>query len=199
MAGGTHASGTRGGNGQFRRTAASVARDMRAAELHGQGWTHERIAAELGFGSRGRVTEAINRAFADIVTPGAEEAKRLDLERIDRLIEQAWQVMLTPHVTVSNGKVVCQFAGFELRADGTEALDADGKRIPVFADVLDDGPRLAAVNTIKGLIERRARTFGYDAPAQSRVEVISEDAVDAELRRLDAELAARDPGHPGTS
>jgi hypothetical protein len=105
--------------------------------------------------------------------------------------------MVTPHITVSNGKVVRQFAGWELRADGTEALDADGKRIPVFADILDDGPRLAAVNTIKGLLERRARIFGYDAPAKSRVEVITADMVESQIAELEQQLARNDPAHPG--
>ena len=89
---------TRGSNGQFRRTPASAARDMRAAELHGQGWTHERIAAELGYADRGGVTRAIDRAFTDIVTPAAEQAKRLDLERIDRLIEKNWEALERQHV-----------------------------------------------------------------------------------------------------
>jgi hypothetical protein len=190
---------TRGSNGRFRRTAASAARDMRAAELHGQGWTHERIAAELGYASRGSVTKAIDRAFAGIVTPGAEAAKRLDLWRIDRLIEKNWEALERQHVAVSNGRVVRRFAGVERHEDGIEKLDADGNPIPVFEDVLDDGPIAVHTSVIRGLLERRAKMYGYDAPAKSRVEVISEDAVDAELRRLDEELAGRDPDHSGTS
>jgi hypothetical protein len=193
------ASGTRGGNGQFRRTPQSAARDMRAAELHGQGWTHERIAAELGYASRGRVSEAIDRAYAEIVTPGAEAAKRLDFERLNRLLEKNWEALERQHVTVSNGKVVRQFAGFELRADGTEALDADGKRIPLFADVLDDGPIAVHTVTILRLLERRARMYGYDAPVQSRVEVITSEMIESQIAELEAQLARNDPAGTGTA
>jgi hypothetical protein len=187
----------RNGRGKFTRTAESRARDYRAAELHGQGWSYQRIADELGFASRGHASNAVSRAYADMPTEEAQQARQADLDRIDRLIEQAWQVMVTPHITVSNGKVVRQLAGFELRPDGTEALDADGKRIPVFADILDDGPRLAAVNTIRGLLERRARIFGYDAPAKSRVEVITADMVESQIAELEQQLARNDPASTG--
>jgi hypothetical protein len=191
------ASGTRGGNGQFRRTPASVARDMRAAELHGQGWTHERIAAELGYGSRGRVSEAIDRAFALIVTPGAAAAKRLDFERLDRLIEKNWEALERQHVAVSNGRVVRRFTGVERHPDGIEKLDADGKPIPVFEDVLDDGPVAVHSIVILRLLERRAGMHGYDEPRRSRVEVITEDMIEDKIRRLESELAANDPADTG--
>lgn len=183
---------TRNGKGQFRRTAESVARDMRAAELHGQGWTHERIAAELGFANRGSVTKAIDRAYEMIVTPGAEQAKRIDFERLDRLLEKNWEALERQHITVSNGKVVRRFAGFELRPDGTEALDADGKRIPVFEDVLDDGPIAVHTVAILRLLERRARMYGYDAPAKSRVEVVTADMIESQIADLEAQLARND-------
>jgi hypothetical protein len=178
----------RNGNGKFTRAAESRKRDYRAAELHGQGWSYQRIADELGFASRGHAHNAVMRAYADMPTEEARQARQADLDRIDRLIEQAWEVMLTPHLTVNNGKVIRHFIGLETDEDGIERLDMDGKPIPVFADVLDDAPRLAAVNTIKGLLERRARIFGYDAPAKSRVEVITTDTIESEIRRLETEL-----------
>lgn len=189
----------RGGDGKFTRAADTRQRDYRAAELHGQGWSYQRIADELGLASKGHAHDAVQRAFADMPTEGADEAKRLDLERLDRLIEQAWEIMLTPHVAVSQGKVVRKFAGFELRSDGTEALDADGKKIPLFVDVLDDAPRDRAINTIKGLLERRARIFGYDAPSKSRVEVVTSDMVEDQIRELEKQLAVNDAGNPGVA
>jgi hypothetical protein len=190
---------TRGANGQFRRTPASAARDMRAAELHGQGWTHERIAAELGYAGRGSVTKAIERAYAMIVTPGAAAAKRLDFERLDRLIEKNWEALERQHVAVSNGRVVRRFIGVERHEDGIEKLDPDGKTIPIFEDVLDDGPIAVHTNVIKGLLERRARMHGYDAPAQSRVEVITADMVESKIADLESQLALNDPANPGSA
>jgi hypothetical protein len=188
---------TRGANGQFRRTPASAARDMRAAELHGQGWTHERIAAELGYAGRGSVTKAIDRAYAQIVTPGAEQAKRLDFERLNRLIEKNWEALERQHVAVSNGRVVRRFVGIERHEDGIEKLDADGKTIPVFEDVLDDGPIAVHTIVILRLLERRARMHGYDAPAKSRVEVITADMIESQIADLESQLARNDPADTG--
>jgi hypothetical protein len=186
-------SGTRGSNGRFRRNPASAARDMRAAELHGQGWTHERIAAELGYASRGRVSEAIKRAYALIVTPGAAAAKRLDFERLDRLIEKNWEALERQHVAMANGRVVRRFAGIERHEDGIEKLDADGKPIPVFEDVLDDGPIAVHTTVILALLKQRGRMHGYEAPAQSRVEVITADMVESQITALESQLANNDP------
>jgi hypothetical protein len=56
----------------------------------------------------------------------------------------------------------------------------------------DDGPVLAAIGRINGLLARRAAIYGYDAPAQARVDVTTYGAVEAEIERLAAELGAHD-------
>lgn len=178
----------------FRRTVQSAARDMKAAELHGQGWTYERIASELSFASRGKAHEAVQRAFADIPVEGAQAAKKADLERLDRLVEQAWAVMLREHVAYSNGQVVRRRVGVELDDDGLERLDDKGRPIPVYADVMDDGPILAAIDRIERLIARRARIFGYEAPKQVEVRTIGE--IDARLIELADQVAGMGAGDP---
>jgi hypothetical protein len=187
---------TRAGNGKFARSAATIRRDHKAAELRGQGYSFQRIADELGFASKGKAHEAVMRAFAEIPSEESAQAKALDLERIDRLIEHAWQVMLRDHVTVSQGRVVGKQIGWQRDDDGEILRDGEGAPIALYEDILDDGPALAAIREIRGLLERRAKMIGYDAPARSRVEVITEDAVDAELARLEAELAENGPAGP---
>lgn len=182
----------RGGNGKFTRTAESRKRDHKAAELRGQGWSYDRIAAELKMASRGHAHDAVMRAYADIPSEGSEQAKRLDLERIDRLIEHAWQIMLRDHVTVSQGRVVGKVTGVERDGNGEPLYDGDGKPVLIYEDILDDGPALAAIREIRGLLERRAKIIGYEAPARSRVEVITEDVVDAELADLARQVAEND-------
>ncbi len=183
---------TRGGNGKFTRTAATIKRDHKAAELRGQGYSFQRIADELGFASKGHAHEAVMRAYADIPSEETEQAKRLDLERIDRLIEKAWQIMLRDHVTVSQGRVVGKVVGVERDESGTPLLNAEGNPILIYEDILDDGPALAAIREIRGLLERRAKIAGYDAPARSRVEVITEDIIDAELAMVARQIAEND-------
>lgn len=183
---------TRAGNGKFIRTAESRKRDHKAAELRGQGFSFDRIADDLGFASRGKAHEAVMRAYAEIPSEATEQAKRLDLERIDRLIEHAWAIMLRDHVTVSQGRIVGKVIGVERDENGAPLTDHDGKPVLIYEDILDDGPALAAIREIRGLLERRAKIIGYDAPARSRVEVITEDAFDAQMAELEAQVAAND-------
>jgi hypothetical protein len=105
--------------------------------------------------------------------------------------------MLAPHLAHSNGKVIRRFAGVERDEDGIERLDMDGKTIPVFEDVYDDAPGQASAREIRALLERRAKITGYDAPARSRIEVITEDAIDNAISELEGELTANDHDHPG--
>jgi hypothetical protein len=174
--------GTRGGDGRFARTVKSAQRDADAAGLRAKGWSYQRIANELGFASKGKAHDAVQRAFRDIPTEDGEEARRLDLERIDRLIEVAWGVMERLHLTVSDGRVVGRKIGVERDEDGIEILGPDGKTVPVYEDILDDGPALAAIDRLNRLLERRAKILGYDAPAKHEVRHI--DVIDARLLDL---------------
>lgn len=195
--------GTRGGNGRFIRTVNSAKRDAEAAALRARGYSFQRIAGELGFASKGKAHEAVMRAFADIPSEEAKQAKDLDLERIDRLIEHSWSVMEREHITVSNGRIVGKRIGWERdEATGEVLHDSDGAPIPVFEDILDDGPGMNAVREVRMLLERRAKMIGYDAPTQARIEVITEDAVDAEMAEIARKIAlndARAAAVPGTA
>ena len=56
-----------------------------------------------------------------------------------------------------------------------------------------DRPRsvVEAWNAIRGWADRKARLLGLDAPTRSRVEVITEDMIDAEIARLEVQLGKR--------
>lgn len=189
---------SRDGKGRFARNLKTAVRDTRAAEFKAQGWSLDRIAGELGYASRGHVHDAIDRAFKAIPSEGTERAKQLDLERIDRLIEKAWEIMLRDHVTVSQGRIVGKQTGWQRDDKGEILRDGEGAPIPLYEDVLDDGPALTAIREIRGLLERRAKIIGYDAPAKSRIEVITADMIEAEIMRLEAELGKPDPAHRST-
>lgn len=181
---------SRDGNGRFSRNIRTAQRDADAAALRAKGWTYQRIANELGFASKGKAHEAVQRAFADIPSEDIEEARRLDLERIDRLIEHAWGVLERLHVVVSDGRIVGRKIGVERDETGVEIRGADGKTIPVYEDILDDAPTLQAIDRIERLIARRGKILGYEAPA--RHEVITIDAIDREIAVLRAQLEATD-------
>jgi AraC-like DNA-binding protein len=184
----------RGGNGRFVPSIKAAARDFEAAELRVKGRSLQQIADELGYASRGHAHDGIMRAFGALPSEDAEDAKRLDLERIDRLIAKAWDVMEREHIAYSNGQVVRRRTGeYEMDDDGFERLDDQGNRIPVYEEVLDDGPLLAAIDRIEKLIGRRARIFGYEAPSRSRIEVITPETIEAHIAALEADLARNDP------
>lgn len=188
----------RGGNGRFVASIKTAARDFEAAEMRVRGRSLQQIADELGYASRGHAHDGIMRAFATLPSDEAEDARRLDLERIDRLIAKAWEVMDREHIAYSNGQVVRRRTGeYELDNDGFERLDDKGNRIPLYEEVLDDGPLLAAIDRIGRRIEQRARIFGYEAPARSRIEVVTPETIEAHIAALEAELARNDPA--GTS
>lgn len=50
------------------------------------------------------------------------------------------------------------------------------------------------VDRCLSIMDRRAKLLGLDAPTRKIVNVITEDLVDAEIRKLEAELAANDLG-----
>jgi hypothetical protein len=53
---------------------------------------------------------------------------------------------------------------------------------------LEEKPSAFLVDSILRIMERRAKMLGIDAPLAIRTEVVTVDAVDAEIQRLEAQL-----------
>lgn len=155
----------RGGNGQFLRSPETAERDAAACRLRAQGLTYPDIARELGFGNAGHAYQSVQRALVAIVQEPAEELRRIELDRLDMLWRTALEVMRDTHLMTQHGRVV-EFRGVPLK---------------------DPGPKLAAIDRLLKVMERRARLLGLDSPKQ--VEIFTLEAVQAEIARLEAELA----------
>lgn len=56
---------------------------------------------------------------------------------------------------------------------------------------LEEKPSAFLVDSILRIMERRAKMLGIDAPIAIRTEVVTVDAVDAEIQRLEAQLEDR--------
>jgi predicted transcriptional regulator len=151
--------------------AEIAARRARALQLRQAGATYSQIGQQLGV-SESRACRIVQDGLDQAIRESAPQVRRLELARLDQLWVEALKVLRRKHTMVSNGQVV------RLHKDG-EPLE-------------DDGPVLNAIHTLLRIQERRARLLGLDAPAQARVTVLSEDAVDAEIRRLSDELAQLD-------
>jgi hypothetical protein len=151
------------------RNLAARQREARALELRRDGRTHAEIAEILGV-SRPIATRIITRAMDRIVREPASQVRLIELERLDQLQVEALGVLRRRHVVVQGGKIVW--------GEDDQPL-------------LDDGPVLAAIGKLLEIQARRARLLGLDAP--TRAEVFTVDQVDAEIRRLEEQLAHAEP------
>ncbi len=158
---------TRGGNGQFTRNVQTAQQDAECARLRSAGLTYRAIADDLGLCDASAARKCVERALLATVAEPAEELRRLELMKLDQLSVAAWEILEDNHVRVSAGRV----------------MFLDDEPLP------DTRPVLQAVDRLLKIAERRARLCGLDAPIQ--VSGITMDAVDAEIVRLDAEIAAQ--------
>lgn len=144
--------------------------DAEALDLLAEGMTIRQAAAVQGV-TPSTIHARYRRALALVPVQSAEEYRRIWLDRLELQYRAALRVQTTPHLTVSNGNLIID---------------------PRTGDpLLDDAPVLQATVAIVRIAERVARITGFDAPTKSAVTITTEDVVDAEIRRLEAELADR--------
>jgi hypothetical protein len=152
---------------RFKPRADVAARRARVLAMRIEQRPYTEIAAELGV-TVGIVKMDYHRALDQLKREQATHAttvRDVETQRLAAAEQAAWQVLRRKHITVQHGRIV--------RDDTGEPVE-------------DDAPVLNAIDRILRISERRARLLGLDAPA--RIEV--SDAVDADIARLAAELAA---------
>ena len=158
----------RDGSGHFVRTIEGAERDAECARLKAQGWTYTRLAERYKVNKRACI-EMVHRAFEAAGRDDRNLALAMERVKLDAMETAVLDVLARSHITVSNGRVV----------------SINGEPI------LDDAPVLQAVAQWLKISERRSKLLGLDAPARQTVTVVTESVVDAEILRLEAELAAR--------
>lgn len=157
--------------GHFQRSNQEIEHDARAAELRGQGMTYAAIARELGV-STPNAWHAVRRAFRDTLMEPADQARSVELARLEALHDKAMAVLERDHITVSHGRII-------EGPDGTP--------------LLDDGPRIQAINTLLRVSESRRKLLGIDAPQSLEVGISDLDRQIADTERRLAAAA----GAPG--
>jgi hypothetical protein len=173
----------RDSRGRASRTPEQIAFDLRAAELRSKSMTYTQIAAALGLETATGAYHAVQRGIREIPTEGAEEAKRIELAKLDTVERAAWTVLESLHyVVIESGPNA-----------GTFVYSPATPDMPL----VDDSPVLAAIDRIVKVSESRRKMLGLDEPRKSIVNVITEDMVDAEIRRLTDELSRNDPSPTG--
>jgi hypothetical protein len=146
-------------------------RDAEAARLKALGWSLPDIAKQLGLDHPNpenaivRTAAAIRRAMARAVRFAGDEERHLQLQSLDELELRLWKLLDNGTVLVQQGRII----------------EIDG--VP-----LDDHRfGLEVVDRLLKVKDQRAKLLGTYAP--TRVETLTIDSVEAEIERLQKELA----------
>jgi hypothetical protein len=139
-----------------------VETDAEAARLRAEGLTYPQIAERMGC-AWSTAYARVARALAAVPVEAVGELRAIECQRLDAVIARLWDVVHADHPYISQGRI--------------------------FEGVQDAGPVISALSGIIKASESKRKLLGLDAPARQVVTVVTEDAVDAELRRLEAELA----------
>jgi hypothetical protein len=153
--------------------AANGVKDAEALAYRARGWTYQRVANEMGYRDRSAARKAVERALAHDIRESNDEAKALLLTDLNAAKQAVWAVLEANHLVISDGRVV----------------HLDGAPIP------DDDPVLRAVDRLVKIDQEIAKIYGAYAPVKS--EVITMDAVEAEIRKLEAEVGDAGRGKAG--
>jgi hypothetical protein len=108
--------------------------------------------------------------MTDSARETSEEAKTILIADLNAAKQAVWAVLEANHLVISDGRVVT----------------LDGEPIP------DDEPVLKAVDRLVKINQELAKIYGAYAPVKS--EVITMDAIDAEIRKLEADLGRQQTG-----
>lgn len=153
---------TRDGKGRFDRDLSTAERDAEAARLRARSLSYAQIAERLGI-SKTSAYEGVQRVLAETIQEAAAEVRQFELEKLDAAERIVLDVMERQHLTVSNGRIIQKRVDWERDSAGEIVFDGDGKPVGIYEDVLDDGPKLAAVAQYIRIQQRRAALLGLDA------------------------------------
>ena len=171
---------------QSRAKRATIAdRRARLVQFRLEGRRYDDIYEELGYSSPSAASKDFNRALEQNIAEQRAsmevyrelEILRLDaeLQRLDRLYTKVEKILDKFHVTVQFGKVI----------------ELDGQPLEDDSPVLAAADRLVRIDDARRRnAERRAKLLGLDKPQQ--IEVLTIDAIDAQIAELTDKLAAAD-------
>jgi len=158
-------------------------REQEAVRLRALNWSYEAISDSLGWANGTSARKAVQRALDRHEEDNVDELRRVENAKLDMLEAELMRILTDRWHRVDHGKIV-----FDPQPG------PEGRQVPLE----DPGPHLAAVREFRQVTGRRAALRGLDAPMRKMVEVITDDAVQAEIRRLNAMMEDLD-AMPGAS
>ena len=159
-------------NGRIMSDEVEQARlNAEAVAMRRDRMSYRQIAAVQGC-SANAAHHRVKLGLAAIPYEAVTDLRQQELLSLDKIEERCLAIVEDPPILVQQGRVM---------------LDPiTGQPMP------DEDAVLRATQTILRIKDARAKLTGAYAPVKSSVTVITEDAVDAEIRRLTEELADRD-------
>lgn len=147
---------------------ATAEKRAMALALRHDGHSYEAIGKHVGEQFAGEPYSAmfahrlVHDAIKAIYKDKVEDVLKLELERLDAMQLDVLGVLRANHYIVSGGTIVRDYLRDEhgnIRVDTSTGT-------PLTAAIVDDGPRLAAVDRLLKIQERRSRLLGLDKPTK---------------------------------
>jgi hypothetical protein len=138
--------------GRFEPTQDTADRAAQAARLRKQHpqMTYQQIADAVGYSDRGNAWRAIQRCREAVIRQAGAELVESESQQLDDLYVMALEIIERNHVVVSHGRVI------------TMPDPETGEEKPL----LDDGPRLQAINTALRIRDQYQNLHGAKQPAK---------------------------------
>lgn len=150
---------------------AVVARRTALVEARLEGKRYSEIYQELGYSSPGAASRDFNRALEAAIAEqraSIEVYRETELQRLDQMTLICYRVLASRHYAIAPGGRIVE--------DPTT-----GEPLP------DDSIMLATLDRLLKIQDRRSKLLGLDAP--QRLEVLTIDAIDAQIAELEQRLA----------
>ena len=139
-----------------------------ALALRKDGHTYASIAKLVGEQFQGSpysemyAHNLVKDALQAIYKDDAKTIAKFEIERLDYLQLEALEVLRGKHYIVSGGSIVRDY----LRDEHGNILVDHSTGTPLTAAIMDDAPRLAAIDRLLKIQERRSRLLGLDKPTK---------------------------------
>jgi hypothetical protein len=173
--------GTSGSNAFAHNEYEQTKIDTEAAVLRGRGFTFAEIAEAQGCSTQA-ASNRVRRAIARVPIEAVTQLRQTQLSRYDFQRRVALRLLAMDAPLIQNGRVVMQ-----------EVTQEDGTKVD--RPVINLDPKFRALSELRKIEDSISTLTGTQAPRRIEVNVVTEDAVDAEIKRLERELGAnRGPG-----
>lgn len=163
--------------GKFRKTLEGAERDAEACRMYVAGHSYLEIADALGYGNKSNAHRAVQGVLLSTIKEPAEELRAREVLRAEEIYVMARNIARRDHVTVSHGRVI-----YVPNPDGGPDIA-----------LVDDAPKLSAMDRMLKAMERIAKLKGLDAAVKVQNLTLEE------IQRLIAEEEAAIAGMEGGS